>query len=104
MSMHSFAPFWNPQSKIAEKRTWPKQHRKGENERPLSSSTLLSTSAKGGCIEKIARIKIEKADDIWSPFSNLKMFVKSFVEFAVTPTPAKFRENLVEKRLVWAEL
>ena len=48
--------------KTGEKRTWPKQPRKSENERPLSSSsTLLRTSAKGGCKEKIARIKNEYA-------------------------------------------
>ena len=66
--MHSFAPFWNPQSKTGENRTWPKQPRKGENERPLSSSSLPSTSAKGGCEEKLTRIKFEYANDIWSPF------------------------------------
>ena len=49
------------------KRTWPKQPRKGENERPLSSSSLPSTSAKGGCEEKLTRMKIEYAYDIWSP-------------------------------------
>ena len=58
-TMHSFAPFWNPQSKIGEKRTWPKRPRKGENERPLISSSLPSTSAKGGCEEKLTRMKIE---------------------------------------------
>ena len=63
-TMHSFAPFWNPLAKNGEKRAWPKQPRKGENERPLRSSTLLRTSAKGGCKEKIARIKNEYAEDI----------------------------------------
>ena len=61
------APFWNPQSKTGEKRTWPKQPRKGENERSFSSSSLPSTSAKGGCEEKLTRMKIEYAYDIWSP-------------------------------------
>ena len=68
--MHSFAPFWNPQSKLGKetgkKRTWSKQSRKSENERPLSSSSLPSTSAKGGCEEKLTRMKIEYGDDIWS--------------------------------------
>ena len=70
---HSFAPFWNPQSKTGEKRTWPKQPRKGENERPLSSSSLPSTSAKGGCEEKLTRMKIEYAYDIWSPLFWLQI-------------------------------
>ena len=39
-TMHSFSAFWNPQSKTGERRTWPKQLRKGENERPLSSTVL----------------------------------------------------------------
>ena len=69
---HSFAPFWNPQSKLGKetgkKRTWSKQPRKSENERPLSSSSLPSTSAEGGCEEKLTRMKIEYAYDIWSPF------------------------------------
>ena len=47
--------------------TWPKQARKGENERPSSSSSLPLTSAKGGCEEKLTRMKIEYAYDIWSP-------------------------------------
>ena len=40
-TMHSFAPVWNPLTKIGEKRAWPKQPRKGrkrENARPLSSA------------------------------------------------------------------
>ena len=48
--------------------TWPKQPRKGENERPLSSSSLPSTSAKGGCEEKLTRMKIEYAYDICTVF------------------------------------
>ena len=39
-TMHSSVPFWNQQSKTGEERTWPKQLRKGDNERPLSSSSL----------------------------------------------------------------
>ena len=66
-TMHSFAPFWNPLAKNGEKRAWPKQPRKGDNERPFSSSSLPSTSAKGGCAEKLTRMKIECANDIWSP-------------------------------------
>ena len=65
-TMHSFAPFWNQQSKTGERRTWPKQPRKGENDRPLSSSSLPSTSAKGSYEEKLTRMKIEYAYDIWS--------------------------------------
>ena len=28
-TMHSFAPFWNPDAKTGEKGAWPKQPRKG---------------------------------------------------------------------------
>ena len=42
-TMHSFAPFLESIIENWGKRPWPKQPRKGENERPLSSSTLLRT-------------------------------------------------------------
>ena len=72
--MHSFAPFWNPQSKSRAKKNLAKTRpRKIENERPITSSTLFGTSAKGGWLQrkKTARMKIELlfeyACDIWSP-------------------------------------
>ena len=65
--MHSFASFLESIIENWGKRTWPKQPRKGENERPLSSSSLRSTSAKGGCEEKLTSMKIEYAYDSWSP-------------------------------------
>ena len=67
-TMHSFAPFLES---ITE--TWgkngPGQNNPEEvkNERPLSSSSLRSTSAKGGCEEKLTSMKIEYAYDSWSP-------------------------------------
>ena len=56
---HSFVPCLESIIENWGRRTRPKQPRKGEHERPLSSNhTLLRTSAKGDCKEKIARIKI----------------------------------------------
>ena len=95
-TMHSFAPFWNPQSKTGEKRTWPKQHRKGENERPLSSISLPSTSAKGGCEEKLTRMKIEDADGIWSPRFGLEIQLRCQLDSVCSDNFAKFSQILPE--------
>ena len=39
----------------------------------LSSSSLPSISAKGGCEEKLTRVKTEYAYDIWSPFFRFQI-------------------------------
>ena len=65
--MHFFAPFCT-QSKTGKKEPGQNNPEKGENERPLSSSSLPSTSAKGSCEEKLTRMKMEYAYDIWYPF------------------------------------
>jgi hypothetical protein len=57
--MNSFAPFWNPQSKNGEKRTWPKQPRKEEKTRKREANKRSTAShlelQRKGLQEKTAR-------------------------------------------------